>query len=91
MTELCGDDQWTSTLPGAWPDEAGDGDREAARYWLDRNRVAPVRCLAEPADTTRGGLVSSPGYEDRLTELRAEIDKIRGQNTRRGARGAAAD
>jgi len=36
-------------------------------------------------------LVSSPGYEDRLTELRAEIDKIRGQNTRRGARGAAAD
>jgi len=31
------------------------------------------------------------GYEDRLTELRAEIDKIRGQNTRRAARGAAAD
>ena len=32
------------------------------------------------------------GYEDRLTELRAEIDKIRGQNTRRSAtRGAAAD
>ena len=31
------------------------------------------------------------GYEDRLTELRAEVDKIRGQNTRRSARGAAAD
>ena len=31
-------------------------------------------------------------YEDRLTELRAEIDKVRGQNTRRSAaRGAAAD
>jgi len=31
------------------------------------------------------------GYEDRLTELRAEVDKIRTQNTRRSATRAAAD